>query len=198
MSHEFTVYDTSTGRPLRTMEVFRESEIALNVREGEGFVLGTFTDATHYVRDGAALEIPACPYAAGVFDFAAAAWVDAETERLAEKRASARFAVNMWAADRRARVITLTPGQSDIYEMKRAEAAAFIADAEPDPADYPAIYAEVGITGTNAEEVAQVFLNLNAVSREAVLAIEADRIATLEAVRNADLAGVEAILESLK
>ena len=88
---------------------------------------------------------------------AAAADIDAQAERL------------------RLTLITAGAGQALVYERKRAEAERMVGDAEPQPADYPLLAAEVGITAPTLAEVGA-----------AVRAMASDWIAaaaTIEAVR---------------
>lgn len=75
-------------------------------------------------------------------------------------------------ADKRAEFITDGAGQDMVYLNKERRAAEYIADPNPDPADYPTLQAEVGTTGQTVEEVAQVILNLAAIWETASAAIE--------------------------
>ncbi len=67
------------------------------------------------------------------------------------------------AAVKSVRLLFLTdiPGQELIYNEKRGEAEAYLAQPIPptDMTPYPFLAAEVGITGATAAEVAQVFLD---------------------------------------
>ncbi len=112
--------------------------------------------------------------------------VDGELVRVSIEgtRASAIATINAAAAHVRRLYITELPGQELIYQEKRAEAVAYLADADPDLADYPFIAAEIGATAPTAHEVAQVYVNMAALLRAAG--------AALEHVRLGAIAGVEA------
>jgi hypothetical protein len=60
----------------------------------------------------------------------------------------------------RSRFITPIPGQEMIYLRKEQEAAAYVADTSPLMANYPMIANEIGITGGDAYQVAQTWLNM--------------------------------------
>lgn len=197
-SINITIYDAGNGRPLRKLEVFSQREVEMNTRDGEGWVLGTFTDATHYIENGDPVEIPACPHACGSFDFASKVWVNTDADTISEKRIIARYDVNAWAARERSRLITITAGQSGIYEMKRAEAAALITDGDPDPADYPLSFGEVGITGGDPYEVAQVILNMSAMSKAGLVDIEARRVRFLDRISTASLEEIDKIISQMQ
>ena len=105
-------------------------------------------------------------------------WIDPRTpedhaRELATARQTAIREITAIRGAARLAYITDLPGQDMLYMAKMEEARAFIAEAEPDPADYPLIASEVGVTAPTAEEVAQVFLNLNALWRLAAGAIDA-------------------------
>src|SRR5690606_7611681 len=52
--------------------------------------------------------------------------------------------------------ITGGSGQAMAYLQKAMEATAYLAATDPDPADYPLLAAEVGITGETLADVAAV------------------------------------------
>ena len=63
-----------------------------------------------------------------------------------------------------------------IYLAKEAEARAWIADPAPDPANYPLLSAEVGITAPDAASLAQLWLNMAVLWRAAAAQLEALRM----------------------
>lgn len=87
-------------------------------------------------------------------------------------RAAARRAVNHARGQVRLRYITDEPGQAMVYMDKEAAALAWLADPDPSPADYPAIAAEIGSTGQDGDQVAQVYVNLAALWRQISAVIE--------------------------
>lgn len=98
----------------------------------------------------------------------------------AKARAHATLASAVAAA--RAAMITTLPGQDMIYLAKEAEARAWIADPAPDPAAYPLIVAEIGITAPDAASLAQLWLNLAALWRSRAAQLEALRLSVGAAI----------------
>ena len=126
-------------------------------------------------------DLPPQPDQHHVWDLASESWVDPRSaEQVAADDAvaleAARAAALARALDLRAaarlRYITDIPGQDAIYASKLEEARAYLADAEPVAADYPLIWSEVGVTAPTAAEVAQVFLNLNAMWKSVAALID--------------------------
>lgn len=107
----------------------------------------------------------------------------AEALAQAKAAASAELAARIEAA--RTALITDLPGQSMIYMAKEAEARAFLAEPEPDMANYPMLAAEVGITAPDAETLAQIWLNMAAIWRNAAAQLEALRLSTAAAIEAA-------------
>lgn len=64
--------------------------------------------------------------------------------------------VDMEAEASRLKYITGGAGQALTYQNKAEEAAAILSGGDPDPADYPLLAAEVGITAPTLTEVAQI------------------------------------------
>lgn len=95
---------------------------------------------------------------------------------LAQARASAVAAINAVRGEMRSRFLTQLPGQDMVYLEKVAEArdwlAASASGAEPNPAEFPHLSAEVGVTAPDADAVAQVYLNLAAQFRHISAVIE--------------------------
>ena len=94
------IYDPATGRITRTVTVGRESDLALNIQEGEVYVVADASPDRHYIRDGTVIEYPPKPAPWATFDFAAQQWVDARSDDLlfAELRAerNRRLAASDW------------------------------------------------------------------------------------------------------
>lgn len=96
---------------------------------------------------------------------------------LAEARATAHAALATRIAAARSALITDLPGQQMIYLAKEAEARAFLADPAPDLAAYPLLAAEVGLTAPDAQALAQIWLNMAMLWRNAAAGLEATRLA---------------------
>ncbi len=98
----------------------------------------------------------------------------------------------------RTALITDLPGQQMIYLAKEAEARAWLADAAPNPAEYPLLSAEVGITAPDAPSLAQLWLNMGQLWRAAAAQLEALRMSTLAAIDAAETPeDIEAALAAL-
>lgn len=106
------------------------------------------------------------------------------TKDLAALRTAALAGIDAAAERARGAWITLGSAQAMVYQAKAAEAARYLAIAEPpaDLAGYPLLAAEVGITATTAQELAMLWLNMADRWSIAAAAIEATRIAAKRAV----------------
>jgi hypothetical protein len=100
-------------------------------------------------------------------------------------RARARAALAGWITAARNQLITDLPGQDMVYLAKEAEARAWTSAVSPDLADYPLISAEVGITAPDADQLAQLWLNMAALWRSAAAGLEALRLSTQAAIEAA-------------
>lgn len=103
------------------------------------------------------------------------------------------------AAAEAARLRWVTPGvvQQVIYEQKRREAAQLEADPSPNPADYPMLSAEVGITAPTLAEVGEVVRGLSAAWLSAAASIEALRLGAKAAIETAPSEAVIATAEAV-
>ncbi|WP_288994726.1 hypothetical protein [uncultured Gemmobacter sp.] len=97
-------------------------------------------------------------------------------------KAEARVTLAAAVTAARAALITDLPGQSMIYLAKEAEARAWMADPTPDPAAYPLLSAELGITAPDAASLAQIWLNLATLWRSTAADLEALRLTTIAAI----------------
>ena len=100
-------------------------------------------------------------------------WADVA---LTNARLEAVARINAAAGAVRRLYVTDIPGQEALYLMKETEARAWLAEGEPNPADYPLIAAEIGITAPTGDEVAQVYLNLAALYVQAAAQLEHARL----------------------
>ena len=116
---------------------------------------------------------------------------------LAGLKARAEDEVNAAVGAARATHLTALPGQEMLYLEKRAEAAAYAA-LDPAPAtldDFPLIAAEIGITGADAWQVAQVWLNRAALLTTVAAGLENLRLGATAAIAAAtDEAAIAAAL----
>ncbi len=118
---------------------------------------------------------------------------------LAQARSAARAELATRIAAARTALITDLPGQSMIYLAKEAEARAFLGDPAPDMANYPMLSAEVGITAPDAETLAQIWLNMAVLWRDAAAALEALRLTTAAAIEAAGtVAEVDAAMADVR
>jgi len=97
-------------------------------------------------------------------------------------KAEARVTLAAAVTAARAALITDLPGQSMIYLAKEAEARAWMADPTPDPAAYPLLSAELGITAPDAASLAQIWLNLATLWRSTAADLEALRLTASAAI----------------
>jgi len=113
-----------------------------------------------------------------------------EAAVLAQARAEATARINARTDAFRRRYYTAIAGQDALYLEKRAEALAYIREAEQsgEPAtleDYPLIQNEVGVTAPTAWQLAQIWLHLSAAFRSIGAATERPRQVALNAIATA-------------
>ncbi|WP_420343956.1 hypothetical protein [Paenirhodobacter sp.] len=199
----WTVFDTQ-GRITARFEG-SEQDLALNLAAGTGYIAGHHDPAQVYIVAGQPVPFPAAPGDWAVWDWATHAWSDPRdaawhAARLAEARAAALAQITALRGAARLAYITDIPGQEAIYIAKLEEARAWLAAVDPDIADYPLIGSEVGVTAPTPYEVAQVFLNLNALWVQVAAAIDGGCFAAEAAVQAAtapeDVAAIIAALSA--
>jgi hypothetical protein len=122
-----------------------------------------------------------------------------QAERLASAKAAAQARLIEIMSAARLAFVTPLPGQDMVYLAKEAEARAWVGEVAPDLSDYPLLSAEVGITATDADQLAQLWLNMAALWRGAAAELEGLRLSTQAAIA---AAGSESelvtIMESLQ
>lgn len=165
------------------------------------------SDVTHWYDHGSGMieAYPPRPGDWARFDFVQRVWIDPRTAddlaaELSAARGRAIAQVNGWAAQERAKHITAIPGQDMIYLAKEAEAIRWLgADPAPtDPADFPLIAAEIGITAETSDQLAQLWVNLGHLWRGLAAQIETARLGTIKAITEAgDQDGIAAALAGL-
>ena len=113
-------------------------------------------------------------------------------------RTSARARLAAAISDARTAMITLLPGQEMIYLAKEAEARDWLSAADPDIGGYVLLSAEVGITAPDADQLAQLWLNMGQLWRGAAAQLEALRMTVCAAIAAAETPEeVAAALEAL-
>ena len=117
-------------------------------------------------------------------------------QALAEAKSRARTDLAAAVATARAAYITTLPGQQMIYIAKEAEAHAYVADPAPDLATYPLLSAEIGITAPDAWQLAQIWLAMADIWRQAAAQIEAWRLGIAAQIEAAQ--SVEAVLGAMR
>lgn len=109
-----------------------------------------------------------------------------EPPPLDEVKADLKNHLDAAAETERLKYITPGAGQAMTYQQKAAEAAACLVDIDPDPADYPLLAAEIGITGATLTEVAQTVYDAHQTWRVIGAQIEAARLGGKAAIDAAE------------
>lgn len=182
---QFLVRDTVLGGYAVTNSLFNETEY-WEVPDG------TNADDV-YIKDGEVFYFPVKPSTYHVWDSSTEAWIDDSGNQIGTIKAEALSTINRITSAIRERFVTPISSQSTVLELKRQQAAAFLAELsetaaqglEPDPSSYPLVYAEVGITADTAENVAQVYLGLNAIYLQILALVEQSRLTAVNSVENA-------------
>lgn len=191
---DHTVYRIETG------EIVQSGWGEPHAPEGMAWLPGQFSALTHWVRDGVAIERPARPGPWATWD--GQQWTDPRTSadlqaELAQARLAAVAGINAIAGEVRRRYVTDIPGQDALYLLKEAEARAWVASADPDPAQHPLIAAEIGITAPSGDEVAQVYLNLAGLYVAVAAQLETARLGHIALAEAApDVASAEATAQA--
>lgn len=108
-------------------------------------------------------------------------------QNLAFKKSKTLALVNETVGAKRLTYITDIPGQEMIYQAKEVEAKAYLALQAP-PAtlnDFPLMKKEVGITATTSQELAQIWLNMATIWRDAAADMEEARMRASYAIQTA-------------
>lgn len=108
---------------------------------------------------------------------------------LGEARAKARATISMQAEEARLRFVTAGSGKAMAYQEKAREAVAYLADPDPNPANYLLLGAEVGISADAADGiggVAQVVAQRYQLFRQIEAAIGGMEAAAQKTVKEAD------------
>ena len=101
---------------------------------------------------------------------------------ITQNKLQAKDLVNKRIGETRIKYITNIPGQDPIYLKKEQEARDYIADPDPNMANYPFLSAEVGITAPEAYQLAQVWLYMANAWNPLAAMLEGLRMSTLNSV----------------
>lgn len=116
---------------------------------------------------------------------------------MAALREGACVLVDRAAEATRLRYITPGTGQAMAYQEKYDEAVALILDPSIAETEAPHIFAEVGVTGATAEEVASIVIGMRTVWRGISADIERRRLATKAEINQAQSpAEIDSILST--
>jgi len=117
---------------------------------------------------------------------------------MGQVRASAEAVIDAQADALLAPYMTLTPGRAMTYMAKEAQARQYLEADSPDPADYPLIAGEVGITGDTPQAVAETILAMSRAWHSMGAAIESVRLAAKRDAREAQTPeAVQAALDAV-
>lgn len=105
---------------------------------------------------------------------------------LQEVKAALKNIIDHAAEQQRLRYITAGAGQSLTYAQKAEEARLCLAASNPSSADYPLLAAEVGITATTLQGIAEVVSAANSQWLQIGAAIEAARLSGKKTVSEAE------------
>ncbi len=105
---------------------------------------------------------------------------------LAAAKAAATAEVDRQAEATRRLYITPGSAQALVYEAKRHEALALADDQSPDPADYPLLVAEVGITAATLAEVGAAVLAMATQWRAIAAQVERVRLTAKASIAGAN------------
>lgn len=199
----FIVVDAGTGKILRTgsaplAAIEQQAQIGEFAIEAPDYI----RSASHYWTATGFKEFPAQPSPYHTFDFASEEWSDFRSEAqiasdLLAAKDRAMGAVNRSIAQIRTRYVTNMPAQDMIYLRKEQEARSWVSSASPDLSDYPMIASEIGITGADADQVAQVWLNMSSIWVTVAASLEQIRLGTSEDIYNATSdAGIDATVSA--
>lgn len=201
MSRPYAIYDTTSGLVVQTLTAGDQAEAEANCNPGQAVIAANARVMETYVRAGVVRELPPRPGRWAQWD--GGKWIDPRTDEdiaadLELSRMAGLTRIGQLRGQARLSYITDLPGQDMLYMAKADEARAYLSDPDPDPADYPLVLSEVGITAPTAYEVAQVFTNLNALWRYAAGSLDAACFQAEAAVRQApDANTIDSILAGL-
>lgn len=117
---------------------------------------------------------------------------------LSTARTAARSKISAEAEEARLRFVTAGSGKAMAYQEKAREAVAYLADAAPNPANYPLLGSEVGITAPTLGQVAEVVAGKYQMFRQIEAAIGGMEAAAQKTVKEAeDVAAIDAALAGL-
>lgn len=195
----YSLYD-ERGHVTETCDVPHEI-LLMNLGDNAGYVEGRYPPEEYYIDPDTRLPVVKAPKPGPLaeYDYGTRQWVAKPVEELAQAKATALTQITRMRGQARLAYITDLPGQDMLLTAKLEEARAYVGDTHPDPTEYPLIMSEVGVTAQAPDEVAQVFLNLNALWRAAAGSLDAACFQAKAAVEEApDETTVQNIVGSLQ
>lgn len=189
-------YNAETGEPTHTLDtedpdiLQRQTGAYIEVEDTDFDLLGIM------VEDGQVVPLPPKPHPTSEYDYLQKVWV--ETRTLNQIKSDALEKLRFWIEEQRRSFVTVLPGQEMIYLAKEAEAHRFLADPDPDLAQYPFIQKEIGITAPTAYEIAQIWAWMAEFWRAAAADLEQARLGlAMQIQAAATKETVEAIVSGL-
>ena len=154
----------------RTLTASNDNTVMLNIDlRTEFFIEGAYSSERHYVKDGEVRDLPPRISQFHTFDAETETWLDLRAPHqilhdLADAQGRAIQQINRIRGETRQRFITSIPGQDMVYMEKERSARAWMAEfqatgVEPPSEAYPAISAEIGLTGETAFQVAYIYIH---------------------------------------
>ena len=170
-----TVFEQNSGAILRMMELPPDT-IDLNIGDGEGWIVGDYKSDQFYIADGQPVAKEPKPGPLAEYDYVNTGWIEKPDEELAQAKAELMDHINIRSSEMRQPFITNVKDQSTIYQLKKEEASRYMNDPAPVLSDYPLLRAEIGVTADTAENVAQVYLQMNDMFMNALSMSESIRL----------------------
>lgn len=194
----------SKGVIVSTFRLMDDAEAEMNCPQGCIMIGGEADRLAQYYDESASAfkEYPPKPGPWAQFDYLNKTWFDPRTEEdlvreVAEAKDNAVVTINKAIGEIRSRFVTVIPAQDMLYQAKEAEAKAYLTDPAPIASEYPFIHAEIGITGQDAWQVAQVYVNQALILRHTAAQLETVRLGHIAMVEAAtEVGAVEAALSS--
>lgn len=122
-----------------------------------------------------------------------------EPGSLKEARVNAGVEIHTSVLKKRLAYVSNFPGQDAVYSAKEAEALRYMAEASPDPSDYPFLSAEVGKTAATMADLATLWVSMGTAWRQAASVIESARMtAKADLAEAATVADVDAAMQAFR
>lgn len=149
--------------------------------------LGDFSPEDVFEPDIAAGFLPCPPEVRPGWVFDGKKWsepADVPARSLDQLKMILKASVDAAAENERLKYITAGAGQALTYMQKADEARRYLSEDNPDPANYPLLSAEVGITAPDTRLVAETVSQAFILWQQVGAAIEATRLGTKAAIES--------------